>query len=96
MKPDIQTSNIELNDHLKDLIQSKVDKLDHFKSYLIDIVFYLSDNGVNSKETEIKAIVKDQTLFCKEKEETLEKSIDKAIEKMQRQLRKYKEKKIEK
>jgi len=96
MKIDIQTPDkVELTDHLNDVIQRKVQKLEQFYQNILDCIVYLHDNGesVNSKEVEIKLMVKDNTLFCKEKENNFEKAVDLAVEAMRKQIQKYKEKK---
>ncbi len=96
MKIDIQTpDNVQLTDHLNEVIQNKVKKLEHFYQNIMDCIVYLHDNGnsVNDKEVEIKIIVKDNTLFCKEKENSFEKAVDLAVEAMRKQIQKYKEKK---
>lgn len=96
MKIDIQTpDNVELTDHLNDVIHKKVEKLEQFYQNILDCIVYLHDNGesLNGKEVEIKLMVKDNTLFCKEKEGTFEKALDLAVEAMRKQIQKYKEKK---
>lgn len=93
MQIDIQTAdNINLNEHLTEVINRKVEKLEHFYNQIMDCIVYLKDNGVNSKEVELKVLVKDDTLFCSEKADSLEKAVDAAVEAMRKQVQKYKEK----
>jgi len=96
MKVDIQTpDNVNLTEHLDEVIQRKIQKLEHFYQNILDCIVYLHDNGdsVNGKEVEIKLMVKDNTLFCKEKADSIEKAVDSAVEAMRKQINKYKEKK---
>lgn len=96
MKIDIQTpDNVNLTDHLESVVNEKVQKLEKFYQNIMDCIVYLHDNGsgVNDKEVEIKLIVKDNTLFCQEKENSFEKAVDLAVEAMRKQVQKYKDKK---
>ncbi len=96
MKIDIQTpDNVNLTDHLESVVKDKVQKLEKFYQNIMDCIVYLHDNGnsVNDKEVEIKLIVKENTLFCQEKESSFEKAVDLAVEAMRKQLQKYKDKK---
>ena len=96
MKIDIQTpDNVNLTEHLDEVINRKVQKLEQIYQNIMDCIVYLHDNGhgYKDKEVEIKLMVKDNTLFCKEKENTFEKALDLAVEAMRKQIKKYKDKK---
>lgn len=93
MQIEIQTAeNISLNEHLREVIHKKVEKLEQFYNQMMDCIVYLKDNGVNSKQVELKVLVKDDTLFCSEKADSLEKAVDASVEAMRKQVQKYKEK----
>lgn len=93
MQIDIQTAdNINLTEHLNEVITKKVEKLEQFYNQIMDCIVYLKDNGLNSKEVELKVLVKDDTLFCSEKSESLEKAVDAAVKAMKKQVEKYKDK----
>lgn len=96
MKIDIQSPHVEVTENLRSLIQKKVGKLDQYYNYIYDTVVFLRDISESSKEVEIKLMVKNHTLFCSEKDESFEKSVDAAVETMKRQIKKYKEKVQEK
>ena len=96
MKIDIQTpDNVNLTEHLEEVINRKVQKLEQFYQNILDCIVYLHDNGhsYKDKEVEIKLMVKDTTLFSKEKENSYEKALDLAVEAIRKQIQKYKEKK---
>lgn len=92
MNIEIQASNVKVDDRLNGLIQKKVQKLEQFYDRIFSAIIYLHNNGVNSKEVEIKINVKSNTLFCKEKAESIEKALDASVEAMRRRLIRYKEK----
>lgn len=95
MRIDIKGS-VDIKEEISDLIKKKVQKLERFYDHIIDCVVFLSSEGhsknSNSESIELKLNVKDNTLFCKESTDSFETSIDKAVETMTRQLKKYKEK----
>lgn len=96
MQIDIQSPKVDLNQSQRDLIEKKVSKLDQFFDHILAADVFVHDNGGTVKEVEIKVSVKNNTLFCKEKEDSIEKAIDSATECMKRSLKKYKEKLKEK
>lgn len=85
-----------VNDRAIDLITKKINKLEKFHDNLVHTVVYLTDESPASKAIEIKIIVKDSTLFVKETAETFEEASDKAVETMKRQIKKYKDRLLEK
>lgn len=87
---------MELDANQQELILKKVSKLERFYDHIIDCLIYVSKEGHsvkhNEQSVELKLNVKDSTLFCKETSESIEQSIDQAVDAMSRQLKKYKEK----
>lgn len=93
MKIDIQTTNTELTASLEATITAKLEKLQQFHSEILTAIVYLKEESSTQKETQIKLLVKENTLFSKAEEDKFEKSVDQAIEALRRQLKKHKEKK---
>jgi putative sigma-54 modulation protein len=91
MRIRIQNQQPELPAELNDQILAKVSKLEHFYENIVDALVYLHDES-NHKEVEIKLIVKNETLFVREKGESYQSALDESVETMKRQLKKYKEK----
>lgn len=92
MKIDIHAKNIHLEQSLNDFINKKVGKLSGLHSGILDTAVYLRDEGGLEKEVQLKLNVKNQTLVCKEKGESFEAAIELSVDKMKRQLKKYKQK----
>jgi putative sigma-54 modulation protein len=92
MEIDIQAKNVKVDELLNGFILKKVNKLGNFHSHIYDVSVYLQDQGFDSKEIQIRLNVKSQTLFCKESAHSFELALDKAVEAMKRQLKKYKQK----
>ncbi|MCB0736940.1 MAG: ribosome-associated translation inhibitor RaiA [Bacteroidetes bacterium] len=96
MRIDIKSTNFEATAAQLELVKKKVNKLEKFYDHIIDCLVFLTSDGHSAKgneeSVEIKLIVKDFTLFCKESSNSIEQSIDQAVENMTRQLKKYKQK----
>ena len=91
----ITAKNLELTDALKDYVQKKLTKVEKYFDYLIDINVvleiqknvHLAEILVNAKGVFLKGLEKSEDLYA---------SIDLAIDKIERQLSKYKKKLKEK
>ena len=92
MKVDIQAKNITVSSSLNELINKKVSKLQNFHTHILTISVYLNNDGIKSKEVQIKLNIRNQTLFCKEKAETFEQALEHSVDCMKRQLKKHKQK----
>jgi putative sigma-54 modulation protein len=92
MKIDIHAKNIEVSDKLNEMIKRKVNKLSTLYNQIIDTAVYLHEEGNNLKEVQLKVIIKNQTLVCKERNETFESALDMSVDAMKKQIIKYKEK----
>ena len=91
----ITAKNLELTDALKDYVQKKLARIEKYFNYLLDINVVLEiQKNVHIAEILVNA----KGIFLKglEKSEDLYASIDLAIDKIERQLSKYKEKLNEK
>ncbi|MDZ4839060.1 MAG: HPF/RaiA family ribosome-associated protein [Bacteroidota bacterium] len=86
----MELNHLDVSAELKETIETKVSKLEHFYENIVDAIVYLHDSK-DHKEIEIKCIVKNDTLFVKEKGDTFASALDRAVEVMTRQIKKYKE-----
>ncbi len=85
----------EVNTHLKDLIDKKVTKLLTFYDRIIkvDVFLKLEDaKSPNGKITEISLRLPGKDAFAKETSDTFEKAVAATAEKLERQLKKRKDK----
>ena len=92
MKVDIQAKNITVSSSLNELINKKVSKLQNFHTHILTTSVYLNNDGVKSKEVQIKLSIRNQTLFCKEKSDSFEQALERSVDCMKRQLKKHKQK----
>lgn len=95
MKINIQSVNFTAADHLKDFIQQKMDKLDHYFDRITDGQVYLKvekDHENGNKLVEIKVNVPGSAIMATERAETFEAAIDVSMDKLRQQVIRYKEK----
>ena len=86
----IEHNGSEMTDHLEEQIQTKVGKLEHHFNHIMDAIVYLHEER-ESKQVELKLIVKDDTLFVKESSDTFLNALEDTVKSMQLRLKKYKE-----
>ncbi len=93
MRVEIKPVNVEVQATTKDYVERKVKKLNKFSSKITDVIVYLKEinNGHHDKLVEIKALVPDKTLIIEEKGSSFGEAIDLGIERMIRQVKRYKE-----
>ena len=91
MRIRIEHNHIDITDQLEESIKTKVAKLEHYYENIVDAIVYLHE-APDHKELEIKLIVRNDTLFVKEKADTFQAALDIAVDVMKRQIQKYKEK----
>ena len=91
MRITIEHNGSVVSEDLKTQIRTKVAKLEHFYENIIDAIVYLHEER-ETKQIELKLIVKDETLFVKEHNETFLNALDDSVNAMQTRLKKYKEK----
>ncbi len=86
----IEHNGHEMTELFEEQIQTKVGKLEHHYNNIIDAIVYLHEER-ETKEVEIKLIVKDDTLFVKESSDTFLNALEDSVKSMQARLKKYKE-----
>lgn len=98
MKLNIQSIHFDADQKLLDLIQAKADKLETYYDKIVSGEVFLrlekSDNREN-KLVEIKLEVPGNDLFASKKSVSFEEAVDDALEALRRQVKKLKEKKID-
>lgn len=95
MKVQTRAIHFKADQKLLDYIEEKLAKLERFFSRIIeaDVFLQLESNGrVKDKITEIRLKVPGNTLVAKGTSKTFEEAIDRAIDVMKRNLKRYKEK----
>lgn len=97
MKLVIQGKNIEITDAIREYVHQKIEKaVNHFQSMTTEVDVHLSvarNPRINSKQTaEVTIYANGTVIRAQEGSEDLYASIDLVADKIQRQLRKYKEK----
>lgn len=97
MKLVIQGKNIEITDAIREYVNQKIEKaVSHFQSMTTEVDVHLSvarNPRINTKQTAEVTIYANKTVIrAQESSEDLYASIDLVADKIQRQLRKYKEK----
>ena len=96
--------HFDADQKLLDYAQKKIDKLDTFYDRIIDgeVIMRLEKSHLNKKEVfgnksvELKINIPGQQLFMKESSSTFESAVDQVLDRMSRQLKKYKEKRTNK
>ncbi|NEO29572.1 MAG: ribosome-associated translation inhibitor RaiA [Symploca sp. SIO3C6] len=97
MKLVIQGKNIEITDAIRDYVNQKIEKaVNHFQSITTEVDVNLSvarNPRINSKQTaEVTIYANGTVIRAQESNDDLYASVDLVADKIQRQLRKYKEK----
>lgn len=95
MKIDIQSVNFTAAEPLRQFIQAKMDKLDHYFDRITDGQVYLKvekDDTHGNKFVEIKVNVPGSAIVATERAETFEAATDVCMDKLKQQIVKYKEK----
>ena len=100
MKLQVHSLHFDADQKLLDFIQKKTDKLETFYDRILDgEVFLRLDKGEHSRDNkmvEIKLNIPGTTLFAKEQSTSFEAATDEAVESLRRQIKKHKEKLINK
>jgi len=99
MKLQMHSIHFDADQKLLDYIQKKTEKLETFYDRIIGGEIFLRINKDTTthenKVIEIKLSVPGQTLFAKEHSSSFEAAADEAIEALKTQIKKYKEKLLE-
>lgn len=99
MKLHMQSIHFDADRKLLDFIEKKSGKLKTYYDHIIDGEVYLrldKDDSMGNKIVEIKLNLPGSSLFAKEQSRSFEAATDMAVEGLRRQLKKYKEKQLEK
>ncbi|NLR93206.1 MULTISPECIES: ribosome hibernation-promoting factor, HPF/YfiA family [Flammeovirga] len=101
MKLDIQSIHFTADQKLIEFIQQKVDKLETFYDRFTAGEVYLKvekngDNSRDNKVVEIKLHLPKDTLVAKKHGTSFEAAVDEATESLRRQVKKHKEKLLDK
>lgn len=98
MKLQMHSIHFTADQKLLDFIQKKVDKLETYYDKIVDgeVFMRLNNTGVDNKTIEIKLNVPGVNVFAKEKASTFEKATDLTVENLRRQIKKVKEKEMDK
>jgi len=91
MNIQIENNGVHVDERFDEQIMTKLGSLERYYDHIIDLIVYLHEEHQN-KEVELKVIVKDDTLFVKEKGESFLNALETSIQSMQIRLKKYKEK----
>ena len=94
IKTNITARHFKAHDTLTDYLVQEINSLEKYQTNILHADAILSfEKAVNSVKTcEILLKLKDKTLTAKESSDDFVKSIDKAVDKIQTQLLKYKDK----
>ena len=94
MKIDIQTVGFDAEQDLLDFTNEKINKLEKFFENITGIDVYLKsvpDNTENTKIAEVKVFLPGPSIYGEAQSDTFHGSIDEAVEKVKKQLKKRNE-----
>ena len=95
MKINIQAINCTPRQDLLDLIDEKLNKLDHFSDQVLECRVVLRVEKADKRDNkiiEVKAIIKGNDLFVKKQCESFEEGVQKVYDVLQREIKEWKEK----
>ena len=98
MKTDIQSIHFKADAKLKDYINRKVDKLSTFYDGLVDSQVFLkvqNHSEKENKEVEIKVNARNNSFIKKEVGRSFEAATDLAVEALKRQVKRFKQKRMD-
>jgi len=91
MNFNITARHFKLQDDLKNYVEEKVKKLDRYYDNILDVDVILGWEKLN-RYTELRIKVYNKQIVIKEVSDEIRKSFDLALDRAERQLKKYKEK----
>ncbi len=91
MRIEITGRNIDVTPALKNIIEKKSEKIKYFFPHILDVHVYLIVNK-NTHKAEITLNSEGKSFFCDATSDDMYNSIDLMYDKIERQIRKYKEK----
>ena len=94
MDTQITTRDFDASPALKQYVVKRLEKLERFYDGITNARVVLTRNGepVDDKSAEITVNVYRQTLTANDKSSTFEKAVDNSVDRLRRQVLKYKEK----
>ncbi len=94
MNIQITSRHFKIHDTIRDHAIHEIEKLERFFDGILsaDVVLYFEKPQNSRKHCELTLKVQGSTLFAAESTDDFLKSIDGSVEKLERQLKKYKEK----
>lgn len=94
MKINITSRHFKANESLQQYIKSKIEDLEKYDETIIhaDVILSFEDASNNVQRCEIILKLRDKILTAKEDSEDFNKSVDMAMEKIEAQVHKYKDK----
>jgi len=90
MQIQIAFRHMESSDAIKDYVNKKLDRLDRFGEFLLDVNVTLAQEH-HRAQAEFVAAVKGDTLRCKEDADDMYASIDGGVATLERMVRRYQE-----
>lgn len=91
MNLSITARHFKLKDDLKNYVEDKIKKLDRFYDNILDVEVVLGWEKLN-RYAELRIRVYNKQIVIKEVSDEIRKSFDLALDRAERQLKKYKEK----
>jgi putative sigma-54 modulation protein len=91
MNFNITARRFKLKDDLRDYVEGKAKRLDRFYDHILDIEVILGWEKLN-RYTEMRINVYNKQIVIKEVSDEIRKSFDLALNRAERQLKRYKEK----
>lgn len=94
MKINITSRHFKANESLQQYIKSKIEDLGKYDETIIhvDVILSFEDASNNVQRCEVILKLRDKILTAKEDSEDFNKSVDMAMEKIEAQIQKYKDK----
>ncbi len=92
MRVEITARHMEVSDTIKQYVHDELSRLTKIFDRIVDVHVIMEDAESGQVKTELVVNVPGKTLTVEEKSRELTKTIDQAVAKMVRQLKKYKNK----
>jgi ribosomal subunit interface protein len=94
MKINITSRHFKAKESLQELINSKIEELSKYNEDILhaDVILFYDKPPLDIKHCEVSIKLKDKILTSKESAEDFERAVDRVIEKIDKQIYKYKDK----
>jgi len=92
MNKSIKSTNFNIREDLKEHSENKIDSLSIFEPISTDLLLKLENSDNENKKAELDVKLKGHTFFAEHTSESFEKSINKVVSKVRKQMVKHKEK----